>query len=270
MNIHRTALLLLTFLLFFSPINKAQNEHHSPFKLDVTREALIYGAGIVSGITALALLSKLPPLTVDEVNALNPDDVNSFDRSAIGPKREDTTGDFLLFASYLLPLTFLAYEDTRRDFSKLLLMYGEVLIITGSLNGIVKGIVKRTRPYAYSDETPIEKRTTAEARVSFYSGHTAVTAAATYYMANVFTTYISNKTTQILIWSAAAIYPAVTAYLRVDSANHFPTDVIVGYLIGAGIGFLIPELHKAQKENKFSLGAMMTDRGSGLSLKWNF
>ena len=96
------------------------------------------------------------------------------------------------------------------------------------------------------------------------------TAAITFYMANVFTTYISNKITQILIWSAAALYPAVTAYLRVDSANHFPTDVIVGYLIGAGIGFLIPELHKVQKENNLSLGAMMTDRGSGLSLRWNF
>ena len=117
MIIYRNALLLLTLLLFFSPINKAQNEHYSPFKLDVTREALIYGGGIVSGITALALLSKLPPLTVDEVNALNPADVNSFDRSAIGPKREELTGDFFLFTSYLLPLTFLAYKDTRRDFS---------------------------------------------------------------------------------------------------------------------------------------------------------
>ncbi|UCH64417.1 MAG: phosphatase PAP2 family protein [Ignavibacterium sp.] len=270
MILHRTVLLLLALVFHLNPINHAQNEHYSPFKLDVTREALIYGAGIVSGITALALLSKLPPLTVDEVNALNPADVNSFDRSAIGPKREENAGDFLLFTSYLLPLTFLAYEETRNDFPELLLIYGEVLIITGSLNGIVKGIVKRTRPYTYSDETPIEKRTTAEARVSFYSGHTAVTAAITFYMANVFTTYISNKTTQILIWSAAALYPAITAYLRVDSANHFPTDVIVGYLVGAGIGFLVPELHKVQKENNFSLGAMMTDRGSGLSLKWNF
>jgi membrane-associated phospholipid phosphatase len=270
MILHRTALLLLVLAFLLSPNNKAQDDIYSSFKLDITREALIYGAGTVAGITALALLSKLLPLTIDEVNALNPADVNSFDRSAIGPKREDNAGDFLLFASYTLPLSFLAFEDTRNDFPELLLMYGEVLIITGSLNGIVKGIVKRTRPYAYSDETPIEKRTTAEARVSFYSGHTSVTAAITFFTANVFTTYISDKTTQILIWSAAALYPAVTGYLRVDSANHFPTDVIVGYIVGAGIGYLIPELHKVQKENNFSLNTMVTKDGGALTLKLKF
>ena len=270
MILHRTALLLLALLILLSPVHKAQDEHYSPFKLDLTKETVLYGAGMVAGIAALALISKINPLTVDEVNALDPNDVNSFDRSAIGPKQEENTGDVLLFASYLLPLTFLAYEDTRKDFSKLLLMYGEVLLITGSLNGIVKGIAKRTRPYAYSDETPIDKRTSTEARVSFYSGHTSVTAAISFFMANVFTTYITDKTARILIWSAAALYPAVTGYLRVSSSNHFPTDVIVGYAVGAGIGFLIPELHKVQKENNISLGTMINKSGGGLSLRWNF
>jgi membrane-associated phospholipid phosphatase len=270
MILHRTALLLLALAFLSSPNNKAQNEDYSPFKLDITREAVIYGAGTVAGITALALLSKLPPLTIDEVKTLDPADVNSFDRSAIGPKREENAGDFLLFASYALPLSFLAFEDTRNDFPELLLMYGEVLLVTGALNGIVKGIVKRTRPYTYSDETPIEKRTTSEARVSFYSGHTAVTAAITFFTANVFTTYISDKTTQILIWSAAALYPAVTGYLRVDSANHFPTDVIVGYIVGAGIGFLIPELHNVSKESGLSLYPMKTYDGGSLGLTLRF
>jgi membrane-associated phospholipid phosphatase len=270
MILHRTALLFLALLILLSPVYKAQEERTSPFQLDLTREALIYGAGTVAGITALALLSKLSPLTVDEVNALDPNDVNSFDRSAIGPKQEENTGDILLFMSYALPLSFLVYEDTRKDFPELLLMYGEVLLVTGALNGIVKGIVKRTRPYAYSDETPIDKRTTSEARVSFYSGHTSVTAAISFFMANVFTTYITDNTARILIWSAAALYPAVTGYLRVSSSNHFPTDVIVGYAVGAGIGFLIPELHKVQKENNFSLGTMITEDGGGLSLRLNF
>lgn len=270
MIFHRTAPLLLALVFLLNPINSAQSEHYNPFKLDITREALLYGGGTVAGITALALLSKLRPLSIDEVNTLDPADVNSFDRSAIGPKREENTGDFLLFASYALPLSFLAFKGTRNDFPELLLMYGEVLVVTGSLNGIVKGIIKRTRPYAYSNETPIEKRTSSEARVSFYSGHTSVTAAITFFTANVFTTYISDKTTQILIWSAAILYPAVTAYLRVDSANHFPTDVIVGYIVGAGVGYLIPELHKVQNAKNISLGAMVTDRGSGLSLRWNF
>ena len=89
-------------------------------------------------------------------------------------------------------------------------------------------------------------------------------------MANVFTIYVSNKTTQILIWSVAALYPAITGYLRVDSANHFPTDVIVGYAVGAGIGFLIPELHKVEKENGLSLYPIKTFDGGGFGLTFRF
>ena len=66
------------------------------------------------------------------------------------------------------------------------------------------------------------------------------------------------------------MYPALTGYLRVDSSNHFPTDVIVGYIIGAGIGFLIPELHKVQKENNFLLNTVLYEDGGGLALTLNF
>jgi hypothetical protein len=242
---------VLFLLIAFSAVQNcdAQAQHTGPFKLDLTRELVILGAGAAAGVTALTLLFNLDPLTIDEVNSLDPADVNSFDRSAIGPKRDDSAADFLLFTSYALPLSFLLVENTKKDFPELLLMYGEVLFVTGSLNGIVKAVAKRTRPYAYSDETPMNIRTTAGARVSFYSGHTSITAAISFFTANVFTTYITDKTIQILIWSAAALYPAVTGYLRVDSSNHFPTDVIVGYAVGAGIGLLIPELHKVEKEN---------------------
>ena len=38
--------------------------------------------------------------------------------------------------------------------------------------------------------------------------------------------------------------PAVTGYLRFKAGKHFPTDIIVGYGVGATIGYLVPELHK--------------------------
>jgi len=270
MIIHRSAPLLLIIAYLSSPIINAQDEHNSPFNLDETREALLLGAGALVGVAGLTLTLNLQPLTVDQVNALNPADVNSFDRSAIGPIEKESTEDILLYASFAFPLSFLAIEETRDDFPKLLLMYGEVLLISGSLNGIVKGITKRTRPYVYSDETPMDDRTTTAARVSFYSGHTSLSAAITFFTANVFTSYISDKTTRIIIWSAAALYPAVIGYLRVESSSHFPTDVIVGYIVGAGIGFLIPELHRIQKENNFSFNTMLYEDGGGLGITVNF
>ena len=95
----------------------------------------------------------------------------------------------------------------------------------------------------YDPDTPLEKKQTVGARLSFYSGHTSTTAATTFYVARVFSDYLSNKTVKTLIWIGAAIYPALTGYLRRDTGNHFRTDVITGYLMGAAIGYLIPEIH---------------------------
>ena len=44
--------------------------------------------------------------------------------------------------------------------------------------------------------------------------------------------------------------PAVTAWARVGAGKHFASDVIVGYLTGAAIGYLVPELHKRWARRK--------------------
>ncbi|MFA9454389.1 MAG: hypothetical protein ACERK6_10785 [Candidatus Aminicenantaceae bacterium] len=40
------------------------------------------------------------------------------------------------------------------------------------------------------------------------------------------------------------MYPAAVEYLRIDSAHHFRTDAITGYIMAALIGCGIPLLHK--------------------------
>jgi membrane-associated phospholipid phosphatase len=236
--------ILIINLLILSCLNYGQADNSKPFNLDFTREAAILGTGVAAGITAFFILDNINPLAPDEINSLNPSDVNGFDRGAIGTFTKDHLGDALLYGSYLLPLTFLAYEGTNRDFLELALMYGEVLLIQGSINGIVKGTVLRTRPYVYNQNTPLSEKTENRARISFFSGHTSITSAVTFFTARVFTEYIENNTTKIIIWSAAALIPAVTAVSRVNTHWHFPTDVIVGYAFGALVGYFIPELHK--------------------------
>ena len=253
MNFSRTiaTLLISIFISFNSSLG--QNSNSSPFKLDFTKEAIILGSGAAAGVTALLILWNLDPLTTEQIDALNPGDVNGFDRAFIGPLHQDHVGDVLLYGSYLLPLTFLAFDDTRKDFWDLALMSGEVLLINAGITGIVKGAVTRNRPFTYDANTTIGDKTNVDARISFYSGHTSFTASMCFFTARVFSGYLTDNTAKILIWSAAAIYPALSGFLRVDSHLHFPTDVIVGYIAGAAIGYLIPELHKINKQSNISI-----------------
>lgn len=270
MNFSRTiATLLISIFISFNS-SFGQNSNSSPFKLDFTKEAVLLGSGAAAGVTALLILSNLDPLTTEQINALNPNDVNSFDRQFIGPLHPDNAGDILLAGSYLLPLTFLAVDDTRKDFWDLGLMYGEVVLINAAITGIVKGTVTRIRPFTYDENSPIGDKTDVNARVSFYSGHTSITASISFFTARVFSEYLTDNTAKILIWSAAAIYPAVIAFSRVDSHWHFPTDVIVGYIAGAAIGYLIPELHKSNEENNISLHSSGNLHNPVLSIQIKF
>jgi hypothetical protein len=201
-------------------------DDHSPYELDRNREILLLGSGGILGITGLALINNIQPLTLEEIYQLDPADVNKFDRHAIGPYRTYKAGDFLLYGSLLLPLTFLSNKEMKRDI--------KILGIIGLESGM-------------------DKKTSKEAKLSFYSGHTSTTAAMCFYTAKVFSDYLPDGPTKTLIWTGAIIYPALAGYLRVASANHFPTDVIVGYTVGALIGYYIPQLHKRDEEDGLSV-----------------
>jgi len=265
MNYFRKTLTI--HLLFIAFNGFGQNDILKPFDLDFTREAVLIGTGVVAGVTSLIILNNIEPLTLEEINSLNPANVNSFDRGAIGPYEEDHIGDILLYSSYLLPLTFLAHEETNMDILQLTLMYAEMVLIQGSLNGIVKGSVMRTRPFVYDPASPVEEKTTTNARISFFSGHTSMTAALSFFTAKIFTEYIKNNTTKILIWSGAIIVPAATAVMRVNAHWHFLTDVLVGYTVGALVGYLIPELHKSELSDCISIHPSIDINRPALALK---
>lgn len=240
--------LTLIFLLLISSadLSLCQFKSNKPFNLDFNREAALIGSGTVAAVTAFAILENLKSLSTTDIELLDPSNVNSFDRDAIGLYEEDHLGDAMLYASYAIPFSFAFFNDTRGDIWELALMYGEVLLLQSSINGIVKGTVQRVRPFVYDDQSPVEEKLTKNARISFFSGHTSMTAAITFFTARVATEYVENNTVRILIWTGAALYPVITAVSRVSTHWHFPTDVMAGYAIGALIGYFIPELHRTR------------------------
>jgi membrane-associated phospholipid phosphatase len=231
---------------------------------------VLFGGGSIMGIAGLVLLDNVTPLTIDEINELDPHDINSFDQSSVGPYRATAAGDVMLYGSFLLPLTFAANSRTRHDWQILSIIGVEVLLVQSGLNGIVKGVTQRTRPYVYDPNTPQEKKTSKDARMSFYSGHTSTAAAMSFYVAKVFSNYLSDQTGRVLIWTGAALYPAVTAYLRRDSGHHFRTDVMAGYAAGALIGYLVPELHRKKQEDHLRLSYVYLGDGVRVELNYRF
>jgi membrane-associated phospholipid phosphatase len=230
-------------------VSFSQNTTADPFDVSTNKELVITGIGALIGTAAIIVNANNNPLTFDEINSLNPQDVNKFDRIAIGPYESDVLGDILLYGSFIFPLTFLTYDKTLEDFGTISLMYGEAVLLNASINALVKAVTLEYRPFVYDSNSLLEPKFDVDARYAFFSGHTSMTAVNTFYTAKVYSAYISNQTTQTLLWTAAAIIPAITGYSRVSTHNHFPTDVIVGYIIGAAIGYFIPEIHKTKNSN---------------------
>jgi membrane-associated phospholipid phosphatase len=232
-----------------------QNINHNPppYALVNKRELFILGTGGILGISGLALISNIKPLTLDEIYQLDASDINGFDRKAVGTYQNYPADDLLLYGSLFLPLTFLSHEEMKRDWKTLGVIGFEVLLFQAGLNGVVKGLTQRIRPYVYDPNSPLDKKTSKTAKLSFYSGHTSTAAAMSFFTAKAFSDYLPNGPTKSLIWTGAVIYPALVGYLRVASASHFPTDVIVGYTVGALVGYFIPQLHKVDREDGLSV-----------------
>jgi membrane-associated phospholipid phosphatase len=86
----------------------------------------------------------------------------------------------------------------------------------------------------------------------------------------VFSDYLSNPNTEFMIWTSAIIYSSITGLLRIDSGNHFPTDMFAGYILGALIGYFIPVLHRNKLEDNLALNTIISNDHVALRLSYNF
>lgn len=223
------------------------------------------GAMVLGGYL---LMEEVPRLTEDQLALLNPDDINSFDRGAIRQYRANTANlsDYLLTASAIAPFSVLASRSVRKEFAPVLIMYFETAALVGGLTSISKGLFKRKRPYAYNPEALISDRLSRDARHSFFSGHVSTSAAFSYLTAYMVDRYADRPVWKWVAWSGAAIIPGTIGVWRYTSGNHFPTDIITGYIIGAGTGILIPHIHRFQLPPDVSLNIQPLPYGVLLTL----
>ena len=271
-------LMALLLILFGCRISAQQSFDgeltNSPYDFSSTKEIPFLittsAIGLSTAVVKISLEQEI--LSLDYVNSLNSNDVNSFDRRAINnySLSANTVSDYFLYGSALMPATFLLNENLRDDIIPLALMTVEVFTINYGITHLTKYAVGRNRPYVYNSSLDEEFRTNTDAKASFFSGHASHTAAISFMTAKVWNDYNPDMKwlPKLSLWTAAALYPGITGYLRVKAGKHFPTDVITGYVVGASIGWLIPHLHK--KHKNMSLSAFQYREAKGLSFTYLF
>lgn len=235
-------LLLCFLILLFTVQTNAQNQYQLQWK----KEVPLFSAGLLFGGTGTLLKSKKAPLTEAQIAQLDRNNVWKFERFVTHNwnTRAIKASDVFLYGSHVLPLTIYAHPQARTEWKEVAVMGAEMYLINAGLTTLVKELFQRKRPFLYNENAPIHKKMERDATSSFFSGHTSVTAANSFFTAYMLTSYTKNDRYDPLIWISGASIPAITAALRVRAGKHFPTDVAVGYIVGALSGILVPMLHK--------------------------
>ncbi|RZL14357.1 MAG: phosphatase PAP2 family protein [Hymenobacter sp.] len=261
-----SALVIAGALGLASPSATAQtapSPYHTRFAVDAP---IIAGELAVSGFDLYHSMQR-DGLTNTELAALNKNDIPKFDRFSAGYYSEgyQTAGDLICYPSLVIAPGLLALSPAiRSHYGQTLALYVQIVLAADALFTTSIGNIPRYRPYLYGPQGG-DLRNGHVATNSFFAGHTAHTAAATFFAAKVFHDYNPGSRAQPYVWTAAAVVPAVVAFTRVKAGKHFLSDNIVGYAVGATVGVVVPQLHKMASRQGLSLAPLQGVNVNGYS-----
>jgi len=223
----------------------------SPYKISWEKDAAILGAGITVSGLGYWLEQKITPLSIQEISALSRNDVIAFDRSATynWSKSLTTLSDVSVAITMLSPVLLFIDKSVQKDFQPIGAMYFETLLFSTFVPSIAKGLSARSRPFVYNAEAPQEIKLDAEAKKSYFSGHTTVAFASAVFLSSVYDNYFPDSKYTKYIWAGSLTTASLVGYLRYASGNHYPTDILTAAVVGSAIGYLIPYLHKTSTSN---------------------
>jgi membrane-associated phospholipid phosphatase len=265
-------LLIFSLITSFTCRTFAQNE--SPYQTSTRVDLPVTAGGIALSAYGLYRISNKDGFSNEEALRLNKADVNGFDRFAAGnyDMAAKDLSDVFFYSSFGTPFLLLLNDQVRGKAGQVGALYVETMAVTGTLFSLAAGHVYRARPLAYGgNEVPLGEKTTKNARNSFFAGHTAATASATFFAAKVFHDFNPDSPARPVVWTVAAAIPATVGYLRLKAGKHFLSDNLLGYAVGAGAGILVPQLHKKASALGLHLSPTADPiAGEGLALTYIF
>ena len=240
------------------------------YRLNLETELTLTGVGVGATAAGLAIGRRIPKLTTADLALQQRENIFFLDRPTTywQSGNADRASTYLLKGATIAPVMLLLDKRVRHEVLVISLMYVETFALTNGLTQLSKNIVKRSRPYTYNPAVPLLQKQERDARRSFFSGHTSVTASSCFFAARIWADYHPDSHWKPVVWTVAATIPAITGFLRMQAGRHFLTDVAVGYAVGATIGCWVPKLHKREELAKKGLSFYGSPQTIGL--KWQF
>jgi len=219
-----------------------------PYQLSSGVDYPLLGAGLLTTGFSYYLDRKTPALLEDELPLLQINAIPRIDRHVTryySPQAHQFSNVTAL-ASMVAPFALFLDRHNRRDGNggKLMLITLQGALLNAGLINLTKTSVRRPRPFVFNSNVPLEFKLRRDARYSFFSGHTAVSAFFAFTGAQMYHDLYPESSCRGVVWASAGVLPLLTGYGRMRAGKHYVTDILVGYGVGALIGVLIPRLHR--------------------------
>lgn len=206
----------------------------------------------------------------------NPNDLSPIDRYSVGKRSAawKLTSDITLYFAIGLPIAYLALESfvlpsktPWMDFFNDALVMAESMALTAAMTTVLKYAFRRPRPSRY---LAVDPDATFDHELSLPSGHTAmVTAATTAFTTTVFLRHPESPLRWVAL-SAGILLSGLAGLGRIESGNHFFTDVVTGVFVGGFAGFVVPFWHRKKLPVTPQVSVNPTTGSAAFSLSGNF
>jgi membrane-associated phospholipid phosphatase len=256
---------------------------NAPFQIDPISDAALIAAGAgYGGILELILstgeirpqrpVSPNALLGIDSVAVTQTVDPNASQRSNFGL--------YTALAFAVVDPILSGFRDGRNAALVDATLYAESLSLTFALTDLAKIAVRRPRPSAYVAQAQLDRQfgpngpsiSETDQSLSFFSGHAAFCAATTATASYLAFARAPGTWRPWVTLIAGTLLTAGVSYERVRAGAHFPTDVIAGAVAGAGVGPIVPHLHRRSTPGHHAtwIGLGPAPAGVGLSLQGIF
>ncbi len=251
----------------------SSDNNFSPYKTGLIKDGLAITGEVGVTLIGYELIKNKSDLTMEELAGKTKDKLPFFDRGIAGNYSSQANKDsYILFdAAYAIPVAMIFLNKNERSrVGQLIVLYVETIGITGAMYTLTAGLMYRSRPYVYGNKAPLDKRLDKGGQRSFYGGHVATTAAATFLTAKIFSDFNPHSKLRPYLWGASGALTALMGYMRMKAGYHFLSDCIISGMIGAATGILIPSLHKIKNFEKMTVAPEMINGTGGVVLTYHF